>query len=123
MLSLIFLSGCAFLNKKDCERANWQKLGIKDGEKGRSEYILTEYKKSCSKYGIIPDEKLYKKGRTTGLEEFCDEQTGFHMGTSRRDYPNVCPEDLKPYFDKGYKRGLERAKTLSERRSRKKRKS
>jgi hypothetical protein len=45
------------------------------------------------------------------------------MGTSRRDYPNVCPEDLKPYFDKGYKRGLERAKTLSERRSRKKRKS
>ena len=120
ILSLIFLSGCTTLNKRDCERANWYKLGLQDGEKGTYELALAGYTKTCSKYKVTPDEEQYNKGRKVGIEEFCTEQKGFHVGVTRRDYPNVCPPEFKPNFDKGFKQGLEQAKTNSQRRRKKK---
>ena len=120
MLSLIFLSGRATtLSKRECQRSDWYKLGLEDGGKGIYKLALVDYTKICSQYKITPDEEQYKKGRKLGIEEFCTKQKGFHVGVTRRDYPNVCPPEFRPDFDKGYKQGLEQAKANSQRRKKK----
>tara|TARA_B100000029_G_C17308765_1_gene863543 strand:- start:334 stop:726 length:393 start_codon:yes stop_codon:yes gene_type:complete len=117
----IFFSGCASLTEHECKVANWYKIGLKDGQKGHTEDQIKDHKKACAKVKITPDSKQYKKGREIGLQDFCTESTGISYGISRRDFPDVCPSELLPAFEKGYKKGLNYAKENSRRKAEKRR--
>tara|TARA_B100000029_G_C16947640_1_gene731297 strand:+ start:158 stop:550 length:393 start_codon:yes stop_codon:yes gene_type:complete len=118
---LVLLSGCASLTENQCKVANWYKIGLKDAEKGHEESRIEDHKKSCAKLKITPNPEQYKKGREVGLQEFCTESKGLSYGISRRDFPDICPEELRLNFEKGYKEGLNYAKEISRRKAEKRR--
>ena len=51
------------------------------------------------------DEALYMEGRTTGLKKFCIYEKAYELALKREKYLNICPEEMKADFLKGYREG------------------
>jgi hypothetical protein len=64
-----------------------------------------EYRKACSKHGVVPDLAAYRAGREEGLLEFCRPQRGFDLGSRGGSYNGVCPPDLNGAFTESYNSG------------------
>lgn len=88
---LTLLSGCSTLNEQECRSADWHRLGASDGQQGEPASRLDEHKDSCKRYGILPDEGEYLKGRDTGLLEYCQLGNAFRTGMNGEEYKGVCP--------------------------------
>ena len=100
------LTGCAtYISKNDCLKDNFYKKAKKVAYKGFKASIYNNYQESCKKHGIEVESVTFTKGWTEGMKEFCTEHRGFHWGITRKSNPNICSEELKPYFEKGYKKG------------------
>jgi hypothetical protein len=104
--SALFLTGgCAKMNASECRTADWEIIGFEDGSAGRLPSYLSNYRKACAKYDIIPELDLYLRGHANGLIEFCTEANGFLSGKKGLDYNGVCPLGLSENFLVGYQIG------------------
>jgi hypothetical protein len=102
---LVALSGCATLGKDECLNADWRTIGYEDGARGYPTSKIGSHRKDCAKHGITPDFERYEQGRLDGLQEYCTPQKGYILGTSGRQYTQVCPPDLEEAFAAGYYQG------------------
>jgi hypothetical protein len=98
LAGLLFLAGCATLNKEECLSGDWRGLGMKDGVNGELSVRIEEHRKACADHGIRPDEKLYMAGRAEGLREYCQIDNAFQSGLKGRQYQGVCPLDIHTLF-------------------------
>ena len=90
LLSALLLSGCAALSPEECATADWQGLGVKDGNQGRPDRAA-DYLESCSKAKISFDLNAYRKGRAEGLQIYCQPDNAIREGLAGRIYGGVCP--------------------------------
>ena len=105
LLSVLFLSACATLNKEECLHAEWRQIGFEDGAAGRNLSFLKNHREACAEHGITPDRNNYKRGHAEGLQEFCIPENGFAQGKNGYSYNGVCPRDLESKFLAAYKIG------------------
>jgi hypothetical protein len=105
VLVLILGGGCA-LSKQECLRGDWYGIGYKDGSRGKEYDRLLDHEKTCAKYGVLPNEAFYRRGRDKGLVVYCSEQNGYEMGNDIDKYNGVCPPEFEQMFLQGYLRGL-----------------
>jgi hypothetical protein len=98
LAGLLFLSGCATLNKEACLSGDWRGLGMKDGVNGESAARIEKHRKACAEHGVRPDEKLYMDGRAEGLREYCQIDNAFQSGLKGRQYQGVCPLAIHSLF-------------------------
>ena len=105
IFGLLLSAGCATLNKEECERANWQDLGQRDGRSGYTNARLTKHQEACSEHGISVNTTEYTRGYQNGLKSFCTKQNGFEQGKSGKTNQRVCPPKLQSLFNKGYTQG------------------
>ncbi|MBF0377614.1 MAG: DUF2799 domain-containing protein [Desulfamplus sp.] len=96
------LSGCATMNQSECQNADWELIGFKDGSKGRLNSYLENHRNACAKYNITPNLQAYLRGHKNGVKEFCTEYNGFEEGKRGWSYNGVCPSELSGDFLKGY---------------------
>ena len=89
-LPVLLLSGCAALSPEECATADWQGLGVKDGNQGRPDRAA-DYLESCSKAKISFDLNAYRKGRAEGLQIYCQADNAIREGLAGRIYGGVCP--------------------------------
>jgi hypothetical protein len=107
VLSLFLLSGCATLDKEECQVADWRVIGYEDGANGRELSYLGNHRKACAKYGITPDMARYESGRLEGLREYCTPRNGYDLGKSGRKYNSACMPPMETEFREAWSHGIE----------------
>lgn len=101
----LILSGCATLDKSECQTVNWESIGFEDGTRGYEASRIGKHRSACAKHHISPDLALYTNGRERGLEQYCRASVGYHTGLSGKSYKNVCPNASEQEFLSGYRYG------------------
>jgi hypothetical protein len=105
------LLGCAHNIQKNCTEADYYKMGLGDGNSGKTRDQLAEAKARCEKVGIPVAEDRYIYGYKVGLANFCNE--GKARSDARALAPRkVCMDERVPPYMTAYKNelGTERAK-------------
>lgn len=99
---MLCLSACASLNESDCQQGDWERIGFRDGQRGRPASRIEEHVKACSAYGIAPAELPYRAGRERGLNFYCTPASGLAVGRRGEGYAGVCPEWAESSFLAAY---------------------
>jgi len=106
---LVIISSCASLNKEECQRADWQALGLIDGSKGLRDPKNETYQKDCSEYGVVVDDKAYLEAFDEGLKKYCTYNNGLDSGLSGSRSHSKC-ESMSADFKRGYQEGYKEYK-------------
>jgi len=106
ILVLLALSGCATMNRSECQTVDWQTVGYEDGVTGKSGDRIALHRKACAKYGVTPDLEAYRSGREQGLREYCNADNGFRLGERGAQLPGFCPADRQMAFEAAYRDGF-----------------
>lgn len=101
----LVISGCASLDKDECQTVNWNELGRSDGAKGYSSTRLGDHAKACREYGIEPDAASYQLGREDGLRVYCTTDNAFQAGKANISFNNVCPAPIAAKLQASYRDG------------------
>lgn len=111
---LLYLTGCATLDRSECEVANWEIIGFEDGASGKPASTVGQHRSACAEYTIAPDLNLYLKGHNRGIKEYCTYQNGLELGQRGRNMTDVCSEANYKDFNAGYQKGRQNYLLLSE---------
>jgi len=93
------------MKKEECLTADWYNIGFEDGTRGYKVSRITNHRKACSKYDIVPNLDLYVRGRDQGLIEYCTAYNGYNLGLKGRPYNDVCQGNLRQGFLEAYNIG------------------
>ncbi len=105
--AVIVLTGCATLNKNECQSADWEMIGFEDGRNGSPPERMQRHREACAKHGITPDFSEYQQGYDKGIVSFCTRSVGYEKGKVGYQYQGVCPIALEPNFLSGFVQGHE----------------
>ena len=92
------LASCATMEPAQCAVADWQAIGVQDGEAGRGLDHFEARSRDCAKAGYSADFPLYSTGREQGLLRYCTPERGFREGLNGASYKGVCPSHLAGGF-------------------------
>lgn len=106
LLMALLVSGCATLNRSECEAGQWQEIGYHDGARGRGNEFLGLHQRACAKHGVDVAEPLYNNGYLAGLADFCQPQTAYRLGRNEEIYNYACPSEFERPFVVAYVDGL-----------------
>lgn len=110
----VFVAACATLDAKECQTANWQTLGLQDGENGRLQSRIEKHEKACAKHKLGVNKSAYAAGWQQGIARFCTPQNGFTLGRQRGLYRESCPASLAGPFVAAYVPALRLSRAESE---------
>lgn len=105
MAFLATAPGCS-VSEKTCLQNDWQTLGYKHGEAGRSADALNRYVKDCAEHGVTPDASAYSAGYEVGIALYCTAENGVKEGSGVNNYSGACPPELEKPFLESYLKGL-----------------
>lgn len=106
MLALLTLSGCATMNRAECQTVDWRTVGYEDGASGQTGDRIAQHRKACAKHGVTPDLDAYQLGREQGLREYCTADNGFRLGERGAQLPGFCPDERQAAFEAAYRDGF-----------------
>ncbi len=105
--SISLIASCTTMSKRECETADWNKVGYRDALVGwTATDAFKRRKNDCSEYGAEANKDEYASGYTAGLKTFCTYEGGIAFGHSEASYRDQCPKQLETEFLKGYRLGL-----------------
>lgn len=104
---VVLLSGCATLTEQECLTGNWQEIGQRDGQNGRTADYLARHVKACEKSGVVPDRQAWERGRQSGLAAYCTPSKVYQEGRSGRGLSPVCPASSLGVLQAANQKGLE----------------
>lgn len=106
----IGLAGCATrLTRQDCDSTDFYKMGVEDGNDGRSSERFTSLSDRCKEIGATVVNNKYLYGRQVGLAKFCTDSR------AERDAQNgmqtsVCMQEKVPPYERAYNLALSKLK-------------
>ena len=106
-ISLLLVGGCATMNQSECQTADWNMIGLKDGSTGQLVSYIDNHRRACAKFGVTPDLASYSSGHNKGVMQFCTPRNGFARGRSGNRYNGICPKDLEETFLDAFSLGQE----------------
>jgi hypothetical protein len=104
-LTVTALTGCASMSQNECTTADWRTIGYEDGAAGYGSERMAQHRKACADHGVRLDLDAYQAGRTLGLNEYCQPQNAYRVGSYGSSYKGVCPAELEPAFVAAYEAG------------------
>jgi hypothetical protein len=63
----VALAGCVTYSADDCRKADWYRIGDRDGVSG-SQSLVDQYRQMCSSHGVTVDEGRYLQGWRDGVD-------------------------------------------------------
>lgn len=102
---LAAVPGCS-VSEKTCLQNDWQTLGYKHGEAGKSAGALDRYVKDCAEHGVTPDASAYSAGYEVGIALYCTAENGSEEARKENSYSGACPPELEKAFLENYLDGL-----------------
>ncbi|MDE0523604.1 MAG: DUF2799 domain-containing protein [Boseongicola sp.] len=107
LAALAFLAGCASLSESDCRQGAWRDIGLADGARGKQSSYIMEHVKACSEFGIAPDVQEWRRGRETGLKQYCTAAHAYFVGTTGTRLSPVCRAEDADALQAANMRGLQ----------------
>ena len=107
-------TGCATLSEHQCRSADWNVIGLSDGQRGYPPARIRDHQQACVRYQIEPDVAAYESARARGITRYCTVDAGFQEGRKGRGYWNTCPFDSGPPFVAAYRRGYDIYRVLAD---------
>jgi hypothetical protein len=106
VLIVVNLFGCANsrTTSVDCS-GDWKQIGLETAMAGKTVRTLDEYIAVCGKTAL-DGKSAYLDGYAKGIVQYCSKDNGYAIGIKNIELPQVCPYELRPVFEKGYKIGL-----------------
>lgn len=101
-----WLTGCATMSVQECQVADWQTVGYRDGKAGRDLDYLLNHAKACGKASVTPDKTAWEQGRQQGLSVYCTADNAFALGKSGSKLNYVCPTERIPQLQSYNEQGL-----------------
>ena len=101
----IGLAGCATLSTDECSTGDWHKIGVQDGNDGRTLDRFVQHAKACKLDRSDASRALYVSGREKGLTKYCTTVRGYREGALGQTYNGVCAGGSAAQFMKGYELG------------------
>lgn len=101
----LLLSGCTTMNKSECLTADWYTIGFEDGNTGKPQSTIGDYRQDCAEYGVRPDLTRYRGGHDAGSVNFCTARNGYEQGKRGFNYQGSCGATLETQFLSGYQEG------------------
>lgn len=102
MILALSLSGCAVMSKSECQNANWELIGQRDGISGAGS-LSQARGQACAKHQINMNRKQYLDGYRKGIQTYCTPQTVFDYALSGKGNYQNCPlemhTELRPYYN------------------------
>ncbi len=98
MVTSLFLSGCATLNKNECQTVDWEQLGLQNGQNGEPQSYIAEHQKACSQYKLPVDTAKWDAGWQKGIRNYCTPANGLAAGQKGRTDASMCPADQMQQF-------------------------
>lgn len=105
-IALLATTQACSVSEKTCLQNDWQTLGYKHGEDGKSADALNRYVKDCAEHGVTPDASAYSAGYEVGIALYCTSANGIEEGTKVNSYSGACPAALEKDFLTSYLDGL-----------------
>lgn len=99
------ISGCQTMTKDECQYANWNDIGLRDGLSGQPLSLLSDRVNDCTEAGTRVDTPLYLAAREQGLQSFCRLENAVPLGLSGAGYAGVCPAQVDYEFRQRYQAG------------------
>ena len=93
------------MTPEECQRANWQEIGVNDGLSGEPMATLDDRIGICSKAGIAVDTGRYVTGREQGLQTYCRLDNAVVLGLRGAFYAGACPPMIDSQFRRRYDLG------------------
>lgn len=106
LLATALLSGCETMSPQECQTANWNDIGLRDGLNGQRLSMLDERARDCGKAGTQVDTRAYVAGRERGLQDFCRLGNAAPLGLNGTAYHGVCPGPVDMEFRRRHQAGL-----------------
>lgn len=103
---LVLLSGCATMSKQECQIADWQAVGQRDGSNGRSMDYILNHAKACGRINIVPNKTQWEIGRQQGLKLYCTPSNAYNVGSQGKSLNLVCPTDNLTVLQQANQKGL-----------------
>lgn len=101
LVTSLWLTGCAIMDKEECLNANWHNLGRWDALNG--EYQLSSRTEACAEHGLKANKEAYVQGVQEGLRGFCTAASGQAHGEKGGNYSRgFCPSNTEAAFLTGY---------------------
>ena len=105
--SISLIASCTTMSRRECETADWNKVGYRDALAGRSATdAFKKRKNDCSEHSAQANKDEYAIGYAASLKTFCTYESGIEFGHSGASYRDQCPKQLETEFLKGYRLGL-----------------
>lgn len=101
----IALSGCATLSRDECKSGDWHKIGLNDGNDGRTESRFKQHGKACELDRSEVSKAAYMAGREKGLANYCTKVRGYREGALGQKYYDVCKGPSGVQFSSGFEFG------------------
>lgn len=98
MVASLALSGCATLNKSECQTVDWEQLGLQNGQSGKPESYIAEHQKACAEYKLPVDTAKWETGWQKGIRNYCTPANGLAVGQQGRTDASMCPPDQTQQF-------------------------
>ncbi len=102
----LFATGCTMMTEKQCQTADWSKLGFQDAKNGETFEMFRKREKLCTKHKVRASRADYAEGYREGVKAFCTFENGLEHGEGGAVNNQICPEELAKEFNKGYTAGL-----------------
>lgn len=91
LLPLFALLSCASISEEQCRAGDWQAIGQRDGQAGRSLDYINNHFKACAEVGVTPNQSEWQAGRQQGLPVYCTPENAYDLGRDGNSVNNVCP--------------------------------
>lgn len=98
VVASLSLSGCATLNKNECQTVDWEQLGLQNGQSGQPQTYIAEHQKACAEYKLPVDTAKWEAGWQKGIRNYCTPANGLAVGRQGRTDASMCPADQMQQF-------------------------
>ena len=109
LVSMTMLAACTTtkpITASQCQTGNWEEIGYKDGQQGRSGAYFSRYTDTCQTVSTsTPNRILWEQGRQRGLKTYCTELNAYQLGREGYDWKPVCPLEGIEKLEEAYSQG------------------
>ncbi len=108
LMFIFVITSCATYSKNECTNFSWDKRGYSSAINGkRVDSGLLHYYKNCNdKYGVKPQDELFKQGYAEGLKVFCTPGYAEKFANRGGEYIGTCTPEQEKEFLKPYAKGV-----------------
>jgi hypothetical protein len=109
-VSTSMLLGCVSSSKNEisCETENWHMAGKETALLGNLVTVFDKVQEQCPDTLASTAKVEFTQGYSEGITEYCTYESGYQKGDANIKTNNICPDELRTDFEKGYQLGNER---------------